>query len=187
MPYTTKLDVQNYLLKTIGTSFDAALTSHIAAMSEYIDRTIGYPLHRTTETERKYDGTGNNFLKIDPVHTITSVTVGGEALDMTFEAVQRPYNTDTKTELILQLKSFPQGLANVSVTGIHCLRKELPEQIKWACTVLVALTVQQVDEQREGVQSEKIGDYSVTYQDQKQRGDLIRAKEIINSFRPIVF
>ncbi|MGR3504915.1 MAG: hypothetical protein ACU0B7_03480 [Paracoccaceae bacterium] len=183
MNYCTKLDVQNYLLKTIGTSFDTALTSHIAAMSEYIDRSIGYPLHRTTETERKYDGTGINFLKIDPVHTISAVTVDGT----TITPVQKPYNTDTKTELVQELAYFTPGLANVSVTGIHCLKKTLPEQIKWACTVLVALTVQQVDEQREGVQSEKIGDYSVTYQDQKQRGDLIRAKEIINSFRPIVF
>ena len=183
MPYTTKLDVQNYLLKTIGTSFDTALTSHIAAMSGYIDEAVGYPLYRTAENERRYDGTGNNFLKIDPVHTISAVTVGGE----TITTIQRPYNTDTKTELVLELATFPKGMANVSVTGIHSLKAELPEQIKWACTVLVALTVQQVDEQREGVQSEKIGDYSVTYQDQKQRGDLIRAKEIINSFRPIVF
>lgn len=181
--YTTKLDVQNYLLKTINASFDATLTSHIAAMSEYIDRTIGYPLYRTEETERKYDGTGRRQIKIDPVHTISAVTVDGT----TITPIQRPYNTDTKTELVQELAYFTPGLANVSVTGVHCLRKDLPEQIKWACTVLVALTVQQVDEQREGVQSEKIGDYSVTYQDQKQRGDLIRAKEIINSFRPIVF
>lgn len=183
MPYCTKLDVQNYLLKTIGTSFDAQLTSHIAAMSGYIDEAVGYPLYRTAETERKYDGTGRGQLKIDPVHTISAVTVDGT----TVTPVQKPYNTDTKTELVLPLDVFPHGLANVSVTGVHCLKKTLPEQIKWACTVLVALTVQQVDEQREGVQSEKIGDYSVTYADQKQRGDLIRAKEIIHSFRPIVF
>lgn len=182
MPYTTKLDVQNYLLKTIGTSFDTALTSHIAAMSEYIDRTIGYPLYRTDETVRLYDGTGNNFLKIDPVHTISAVTVGGD----TITPIQRPYNTDTKTELVLQSATFPSGFANVSVTGIHSLQSELPEQIKWACTVLVALTVQQVDEQREGVQSEKIGDYSVTYQDQKQRGDLTRYTSTITLDWPVL-
>lgn len=183
MNYTDQAAVASYLNKDIASSFGTSLTSHIAAMSGYIDEAIGYPLHRTEETERKYDGNGRGRMKIDPVHTISEVTVDGT----TVTPLEWPYNSDTKTQLVQQVAHFPTGLANVSVTGVHCLKKTLPEQIKWACTVLVALTVQQVDEQREGVQSEKIGDYSVTYQDQKQRGDLIRAKEIIHSFRPIVF
>lgn len=183
MNYTDAAAVAAYLNKDIASSFDVPLASYIEAMSEYIDSHVGYPVYRDTPEERHYDGTGRPSIQIDPVHTITAVTVDGTAVT----PVQQPNNNDVKRGLTLRNAIFPEDLANVSVTGIHSLRAALPEQIKWACTVLVALAVQQVDEQREGVQSEKIGDYSVTYQDQQQRGDLERAKEIIKSFRPVNF
>lgn len=181
MNYCTKIQVQNYLLKTIDVSFDSQLNQYIAAMSEYIDSFVGYPLYRNTETEHLYNGSGSRALHIDRVHGTLEVTVDGVEV----EPVQQPYNKPVKQGLILREGAFTKGIANVSVTGKHSMCATLPEQISWACTVLVALIVQQVDEQREGVKSEKIGDYTVTFMDDVQRTDFNRAKEILKSYRPI--
>lgn len=183
MNYTNKAAVQYYIKRNINEAFDPQLDMYIAAMSEYIDKTVGYPVYRTTPATYCYDGTGAKVLAVTPVHTITAVTVD----DVAVTPVQWPYNSDVKTELRMELAYFTKGLANIEVTGIHSLKPSLPDSIAWACMVLVAGIVQQVDDQREGVQSEKIGDYSVTYMNQEHRADVQRAKEIINSYRPIVF
>lgn len=183
MNYTTKADIQAYLLKTINGSYDSAINQYIAAMSEYIDSFVGYPLYRDTETEHLYDGNGTSTLPIDRVHGTITVTVDDTAVT----PLASPYNKDVKSSLFLRDNVFTKGYANVSVTGKHSLCASLPAQVTWACTVLVALILQQVDEQREGVKSEKIGDYTVTFKDDVQRGDFDRAKEILRSYRPIAF
>lgn len=185
MRYTDKLSVQNYLLKSIDVGFDTTLNQYIDAMSEYADQMAGYPIYRTEPAAYLYDGNNAAELVISPVHTINAVTVDS----VTVEPIAAPYNSDIKTKLTLAptLQYFTKGTANVSVAGVHCLKKTLPESIKWAVTVLVALIVQQVDEQRDGISSEKIGDYTVSFSDQKQRSDYDRAKEIIHSYEVISF
>ncbi|MFG6605279.1 hypothetical protein ACGYLF_01530 [Sulfitobacter sp. 1A10444] len=182
-PYTTSLAVQNYLQQTLKASFSSQLTAYIEAMSEYCDELAGFPIYRTDETERKYDGCGLSTQQIDHVHTITEVTVSGAVV----EPLQVPYNSDVKTELKLPAGVFTPGAANVSVTGIHCLRKELPASVAHACTVFVAIILRQVKEQRGGVKSEKIGEYSVTFASDEERLDYQMAVEAVKALRPISF
>lgn len=72
-PYTDKSSVQNYTLTAIDAAFDTQLAEWIAAMSQYIDDQVGYPVYRDTATTRLYDGNGYDELSISPVNTITLV------------------------------------------------------------------------------------------------------------------
>lgn len=186
MSYTTKTAVQNYLLTNIDVSFDAQLTEYIAAMSEYIDRQAGYPIYTATSSTRTYDGNGYGTMLIDPVHTISQVLVDTVQPDVAV-LLKAPYNSTIKNELILKAGVFTLDLANVTVTGVHCLAATLPEQVKWACTVLVAGIVNHVNNQTEGISSEKIGDYAVTYNTAFGRKDFDRVLEIISSYRRLAF
>lgn len=184
--YTDKTTVQNYTLKNIDNSFDTQLNEWILAMSEYCDTLAGYPIYRDTPDTHIYDGGGKCALMIDPVHTITEVLVDTVAPDAA-ALVKWPYNTDIKTQLVLRSGIFTDDFANVSVTGVHCLKKVLPDQVKWACTVFVSGLVAQSDNQTEGVLQEVIGEYRVTYRTQEERADFIRAREIITNLRRITF
>lgn len=181
--YTTKLAVQNYLQTTIASSFDDQLTAYIAAMSEHCDTLAGYPIYRTDETTNRYDGSGERSQLIDPVHTITEVMVDDIAVD----PLEAPYNSDIKTELKLRFSTFAAGDANVSVTGIHALKKNLPAPVAHACTVFVGILLKQVKDQRGGVKSEKIGEYSVSFMTDEERLDYKMAVEAVTAYRPISF
>lgn len=181
--YTDKTAVQNYTLTNIDASFDTQLTAYIAAMSEFANTRAGYPIYRTAPSTNTYDGNGESHLPISPVVSITEVQVDGAVVT----PLQAPYNASYKTELILPGQCFTNDYANVTVTGIHAFSATLPEKIKWAVTVLVAGIVNQVNNQTEGVQSEKIGEYQVSYKDQAQRADYTLALKIIDSYRRVMF
>lgn len=182
-PYTDKTAVQNYTLTNIDASFDTQLTEWIAAMSEYIDQQVGYPVYTNVPSTRLYDGSGKCELVINPVITITAVT----ASDVAITPVQAPYNTSAKTALLLRTSVFPADLANIAVTGLHCLKLSVPNPIKLACSILVAGIVNQSNNQTDGVKSEKIGEYSVTYATAEEQTQYQWAKSVIDAHRPLVF
>ncbi len=181
--YTEKNAVQTYLLTNIDVTFDTQLSEWIRAMSQYIDEQVGYPVFTDEETTRLYDGNGELRQLISPVHTITEVTLDDEVIT----PVKAPYNNPVKRELIFSDSYFTQGTANLAVTGIHSLKAELPDVIKTACTILVAGIVNQSNNQTEGVKSEKIGNYSVTYADEEEQKMYKWAMAVIASYRPINF
>lgn len=181
--YTDKETVQKYLLTNIDDAFDAQLAEWIRAMSQYIDDQVGYPVFTDEETTRLYDGNEQRCQLINPVHTITEITLDDEVIAPT----QAPYNNPVKRELILAGRYFTQGIANLAVTGVHSLKAELPDVIKTACTILVAGIVNQSNNQTEGVKSEKIGNYSVTYASDEEQKMYKWAMGVIASYRPINF
>lgn len=186
MEYTTKTEVQSYLLTNIDAAFDARLTMYIKAMSEFADDKAGYPIFREDPETRLYDGNNERSIGIDMGHTITEVLVDGVA-PADENLLEFPYNSPMKWELRLKSGTFTYGQANVSVTGVFCRFMTLPEKVKWAVTVLVAGIVNQVNNQTEGVKSEKVGEYAVTYRDQKERADFQMAMDILNNLRPLNF
>lgn len=181
--YTTKAAVQNYTLTNIDAAFDTQVTEWIAAMSEYADQVAGYPIYDTEETTRRYDGSGATEQLIQPVHTISEVKIG----DTVITPVEAPYNSDIKTSLIYRDNFFPQDYANVSVTGVHCLKKTLPNDLKLAVAILVAGIVNQSNNQTEGVKSEKIGEYSVTYASPEEQQHYKWAMWVLKSYKRIAF
>ena len=183
MQYTDKTAVQNYTLTNIDSAFNTQLTEWITAMSEYIDQRVGYPLYTETESERLYDGSGAEEQLIGAANSITAVTVDGVAVT----PVYGPYNQPTKTFMLLPNQYFPVGYANVSVTGKHCLLSAVPSDIKLACTILVAGIVNQSNNQTDGVKSEKIGEYQVTYATEEEQKQYQWAKTVIEGYRKVYF
>lgn len=183
MEYTTSTAVKNYLQTEIASGLNSQITDYIQAISEFVDNEIGYPLYSTIETTRKYDGSGTGLLDVDPVHTITEVTVDGSVVS----PVELPYNEDVKEQLRLSTGTFGASDAGVEVTGIFSKSKTLPKSITHAVTILVGLIVRQLKDQSDGIQSEKIGDYTVSFKSEKDRLDYELAMKIIDGYKPIVF
>lgn len=183
MNYSTISAVENYLNTEIAAGFETQITEYIAAVSERADALAGHPIYRDEPETFTYDGSGTTELVIKPVHTITEVTVD----DVLVEPVEYPLNTNIKTELKLRNQLFTLDMANVTVTGVHCLKTSLPNDLKMAVTIIVAGLVRNVKDQAAGLKSEKIGEYSVSYATDEERGDLQWADRVLNSYRRIAF
>lgn len=184
MQYTDKAAVQNYSLTNIAGTFDTQLTAWITAMSRHMDTYCGRTLVEDAPETRKFDGSGRDTLVIDEVHAITAVTVDGT----TVTPVQYPANGSRKYRLVLPRQYWTPGLQNVEVTGIFArYATTVPEDIKFACTVLVAGIVNAANRQDEAIESERIGQYAVTYRTPAERADFKRAKEIMDLHRRIAF
>lgn len=183
-PYTDKATVENYLNADIDEVLDAQLEEWIDAMSRYADTYCSQTLVSEDETSKKYDGNGRSTLIIDDVLEISAVTVDGTAVT----PVQYPSNRARKNQLTLASGTFPRGLQNIEVTGIHARFAELPNDLKYAVTVLVAGILLDVENPNKSaaVKSEKVGEYQVTYMDEKQRADYNKAMEILTGYRPVI-
>lgn len=183
MIYTDQASVENYLQTSIDASFASQFASWAGAMSRFMDGYSGRLLVDTVATTRVYDGNGMCDLTIDDVYDISAVTVDG----VTVSPFTYPANSTRKNFIKLASDRFTAGNQNVSVTGIFGRFKVLPDDIKYACTVLVAGVINQTNKQTDGVKSEKIGEYTITYKDDKERADYDRAIQILNTYRKIAF
>lgn len=184
MPYTTKAAIENYLQTDIDPAFDTQLTEYIAAMSRYADEYTGRTLVAgADDTTCLYDGNGEKSLRIDDVVSITEVTVD----DVVVTPFAYPANTVRRYRLELSGSCFTVGQQNVSVTGRFGYFASLPTQLKFAVTVLVAGIVNQVKVQADGVKSETVGSYTVTYKDAKERSDFEMAMKTLAGYSRISF
>lgn len=182
MKYTDITAVENLLLVDIDPSFHTQVEGWIEAMSRYCDRISNRILFRDEAETYTYDGNNQKILLIDDCCEISSVLVhGNEVLD---EIHQYPQNKNYASRLYYE-NIFPQGKGNVSVTGIQAMHSELPEDIKYACTVLVAGICRNQLLEQKGGKTEKIGNYSVTYNTPEEEAATITAKNTLSSYRRI--
>lgn len=180
--YTSVLEVENYTLKDVASEYEDVIDDYILAMSRYIDSYTHRTIFDDTPKTLKYDGDGTNLLVIDDFLDISEVTVDGVAV----EVLEYPTNKDYTSRIVLDGDIFTKGYQNVSVTGIQAVKKELPKDIQYACTVLVSgIIFNQEANDKDGV-TEKIGNYSVTYKTPQQKKDYLVAMDILNSYRRIV-
>lgn len=183
MDYCSRTDVANYLLTTIDSGFNSTVDGWITAMSRFMDSYTGRTLVSETTSTRKYDGNGTRELLIDEAIDITEVRVG----TTTVTPLQYPANSDAKYQLMFESDVFTRGRQNVEVDATFARYNSLPEDIKFACTVLVAGIVNQNKDQNMAVKSEKIGQYQVTYQDEQHRADVKQAMMILDLNKRIAF
>jgi len=144
MNYCSRTDVTNYLLTTIDSGFNSTVDGWIGSMSRFMDQYCGRTLVAESETTRKFDGNGRSELVIDEVNTISEVRVGGTIVT----PLQYPANWDPKHKLLLETNIFTAGRQNVEVDGIFAKYTTLPDDLKFACTVLVAGIVNQNKNQK---------------------------------------
>lgn len=184
--YTTKTDVENYLLQTINNSFNDQIAGWIKAMSSFIDKTANRVIFKDVSESAEpeeyfYDGDGSNNLLIKDCHDITEVKID----DKVVEVLKYPSNKPYTNKILLKTQAFTRGYQNVSVKATQAMCAELPEDIKFACTVLVAGICNNQIYKKKG-KSEQIGNYTITYGN-SQEADISLAKNIINSYKRVTF
>jgi hypothetical protein len=191
MNYTTEEHVENYALTDIDAGFSTTLTAWISAMSKMMDRRANRTLATGTSSVRKYDGNGETEMLIDECCNITAITVDG--VDVFGKALQYPANASNQYKLSFDQDTFSKGRQNVIVTGKFAMNSvsadtavaEVPDDIRFICTVLVAGIVNNSNNQNDAVKSEKIGNFSVTYNDPNQRKDFMMVKRMLEGYRRI--
>lgn len=191
MNYTDKASVQDYLLLTIDASFDARIAIWIDSMSSMMDRRVNRTLCEGTSSVRKFDGNGKTEMLIDEVCDITALTVDGT--DVFATALYYPANQNNKYKLSFSENTFTKDRQNVLVTGKFGMNSatdddtitDVPADIKFICTVLVAGIVNNANNQNDAVKSEKIGNYSVTYNDPNQRKDFMMVQQMLKGYRRV--
>jgi hypothetical protein len=191
MKYTTEADVENYLLLDIDDNFSANIERWIESMSRHMDRKCNRTLVQGTSEEILLDGNGRTELPIPECASITTVEV--DEVDITSSVKAYPTTQASKNKLKLESDYFTKGLQNVAINGkfgLHSASDEddvdsVPEDIRFACTVLVAGIVNNSNNNRDAVKSEKVGQYSVTYNDPMQRKDYQIALSTLKQYRRI--
>ena len=175
---TTIENIQAYTLQNIDEFFRGHVNEWIVQMTTYIERTTNRSFSTDDEVSiRKYDGNGAQVLLVDDFVELEEVTIDGALVAVTVY----PANTMPKYKLIADGR-FTKGRQNVAVTarwgyGI------VPNDLVFACTVLVAGLVQNHTKSDGAMASESIGNYSVSYATDAQRDDFNRAKEILAMYR----
>ena len=184
--YTTIEAVENYALITIDDAFKGQVTDWIKAMSSQIDilcnRSIAPALTDSdvavVETY-KYDGDGSNLLIISDCCEIEEVTLDGVAVDVLEYPANKPYTS----RIVLDGKYFTKGYQNVTVTGIQAMNAEVPEDIKFACTILVTGIINNQKRLDKAGITEKIGNYTIIYCDDAQKADYETAMATISAYK----
>jgi len=190
--YTTRQEVENYLLITIDASFYAQVDAWIESVEAYIDRRTGRNfVADVAASVRKYDGDGSNIQLIDDAVAITKVEVDDEEIvpDSSTEEgyFAYPANDLPKTKLETDGNLFAQGRQNVEVTAKWGYSVAVPTDIKRAATVFVAGIINFSDEGKGEVSSETIGAYSVSYKTTQERDDFNRAIETLKAYKKFTF
>lgn len=180
--YTTRGLVENYLLITVDPSFHTQVDRWIESIEAYIENVTGRVFvgdGSPESAELIYDGDGTNELFVDDFRSISEITIDdGDPLVLGDDYYLYPANTTVKNRIVLVGQVFTRGNQNVKITGIWG-SSDIPADIEFAATVLVAGIINFSDQAEGEVQSMSIGSYSVTYKTESQKEDFTQAKEIL--------
>lgn len=203
--YTTKAKVAQFLNTTISMSDDdfAVLIAYAESIIEQITGRI-FAVVLTDEEEledvaevRLFSGNGRQSLLIDDTCLVTKVEVGNDDYGGSFTEVDPvsenpdgyfllPPNALSKgqpiTEIKLRSRHWTCGELNNRITAVWAYSEEAPDDISFAATVLTGGIYNYNRGGGSGnIKSERIGDYSVTYDNDGGWDDLERAKDIIKT------
>lgn len=188
-PYTTVEAVENYTRETISEAMEAQVEAWIAAVSNMLDNMANRKLVADTigsgedEFEVKYfDAKGNGNVFIDDCQEIDEVETGDPQTDV-YAAFTDYYAYPKLAPFRRLVGSFPAGLQSVKVSARWGFFNELPEDIKFAATVIVSGIYLNHTSGNASVKSEKIGNYAVTYADDEGFNDFERAKGVVENYR----
>jgi len=175
--YTTKTEIENYILNTIDDSFNSQIDTWIASVEKVIDNYTGRNFKAdNTATARVYDGDDTNELIIDECVEISQVEVGEDLYGESFVTVPStgtdkyilyPANHTAHNvpihKIVLTNRDFLKGKQNQKITAKWGYSTTPPEDIRFAATVFVSGVLNQHRQGGDEIKSESIGSYSVTY------------------------
>jgi hypothetical protein len=188
--YASKADIEDYLLLNIDNSFNARIDKWIEAVSNHITLlTNRVWLADDEPSARFYNGNGCQGIEIDDFIGTPTVEIGEDFatnFSTTTNFILYPYNTTQKNTIILKEDVFPKGKQNIRITAKWGYLAEVPEDIRFATTVLASGIVLAQTNQDGEIESEKIGNYQVKYKDESHRNDSKQAMDIITQRRVMV-
>jgi len=195
MSYTKKGQIQNYLAIDIDTSLDSQITDWITAVSNYIDRYTGKSFEQSSSEIRYFNGSGRKDIDIDDFLSLSSVQIldsnaSGVAFTLSEgrdnDYITYPYNDTRKYRLILtvnaQVAIWSIGKQRIKITGVWGESSTVPKDIELAATMLVAGIVEK-GLKGGSVQSESLGDYSVTFKNIDDISSVMGVREILNHYK----
>jgi len=197
MAYTTKEKIENYMLIEIGNSFDDQIDDWITAVETYINNytsrdTFEQP---AVDSIRYFDGSGSRELIIDEFTSLSAVEIletNGDDVEYSLTEGQDndyliyPSNTYPKYKLVLTANSsiaeWYSGNLRMKITGKWAVNTTVPKDIELAATMLMADIIDRG--MKDGlVQSESLGDYSVSYKDIGTSEVGMSVKNILNKYK----
>jgi len=193
--YTTESKLEKYLNVDIT---DGDAENFILAAQAYIESLTGRNFKADSEaSSRLYEGNDRRDLIIDDCVEVTKVEVGSNMWGDSFTEVDNsgstpeyyliPPNYEERgvpiRKIGLRHRTWIFGHANHRITAKWGYSASVPEDISFAATVIASgMYYQNRGENTGAIKSEKIGEYSVTYADQKGYSDLERAKTILDLY-----
>lgn len=191
--YTSRQNIENYLLITVDESLHTQVDTWIGEVERFIDEYTGRNFKAdASASARLFNGNDTNELEIDDCVAVTKVELGSDQYGSSFSETTNyallPANAVAKGQSIkaIHLKSeyFNFGLQNQRITAKWGYSVEVPADITMAAMML---TVQIYQFGRggttSGIAQEKIGNYSVTYKDEKDKGEYDSAIAILNRYK----
>jgi hypothetical protein len=190
MNYTTIEAVEKYTGITIAEGDEASVQEYIGGISRFFDQMTDRKLVADEEESgedpeyRIYDGYGLPWLAIDDCVEIVSVEIGGDfATSLAAVTDASGYPAIAPYRKLYRAAGFPAGIQNIRVAARWGYRAELPEDLKFAATVIVGGILLAKQPGVQGKKSESIGNYSVTYSDDKGIADYDRALSILEGYK----
>jgi hypothetical protein len=196
--YTTRQQIENYLLITIDSSFYTQVDSWITQIEKYIDQLTGRNfVADTVASERLFDGNNCNIMPIGDCISITEVKQGDgtnnsvssewDLLVKDEDYMEYPANHTADDLPISELRKlgqiFQRGFQNLKIKAKWGYSIAVPEDIMTVATVLVAGIINYSLNAEGEVKSMAIGRYNVTYKDEKQWQDFDRIKGILEYYK----
>jgi archaellum component FlaF (FlaF/FlaG flagellin family) len=189
--YTTRQDIQNYLLIDIDQSFYAQVDDWIAEIEAYINQQTGRNfVADSVASSRYYDGNNSNSLLIDDAVEITELNIGGSVMNKDSDPVLAdgdyvlyPFNQLPITKICLRGSVFPASpMQCIKITAKWGFSAAVPADIKQIATVLVAGIINYSWKAEGEIKQETVGTYSVTYKDKKEWQDFDLTNEILQKY-----
>lgn len=189
--YTSRTEIENYLLTDIDVSFHAQTDRWIEDIEAYIENITGRVfIADSTATARKYDGDNTSVLLIDDCVEVVEVFTGDDDDPLSYgesgvddDFLVYPANILPKTRLKRVDGSWGRGNQNIEVSAKWGYSVAAPFDIRHAATVLVAGIINFGNQAEGEIQSMSIGRYNVTYKDNKQWEDFEKLKDVFNHYK----
>lgn len=200
--YTTKTKIENYILNDIDSSFDSQIALWIEGIEKIIDKITGRNfIADSSASARLFDGDGTQELLVDDCIAITKVEVGNDDYGNSFTEIAssgadryflKPDNYGAKgypiSSILLRARYWPEGVQNNRITGKWGYSAAVPADIEFAATVFVAGILNQHRQGGDQIKSERIGNYDVTYNTDKEGdafADFKNALAILDNYKSV--
>ena len=180
--YTTIAQIEDYLLTEIAPAFEHRVLSWIEQVSRYIEQETGR-VFIASASVKKYDGNSKDELFIDEIASLVSIKINGMFIS-SGDILLYPANETPKTRIKLRNGIFNKGEQNIEITANWGYSISCPLDITLATTIMVAGIINFAGELQDNVKTERLADYSITYNDPEWK-ELEKAKQIIQSYTKI--